>query len=72
MEKYDVQVFWDDEAQAWVAVCNEIPFTLFANTIELLMKDVRETTPEVLELNGVPCVNPMLAFHIEERLEQAI
>jgi len=72
MDNYDVKLFWDDEANAWVAVCDEIPLTLHAETIELLIEDVKETTLEILELNKVPPSEKVLNFQINEILTVAI
>jgi hypothetical protein len=72
MEKYIVKIMWDEEAKGWVAICDEIPLTLYADTIELLIKDVVETAPEILELNGIKDIDPTLSFQIEERLRIAI
>ena len=72
MGKYIVKVFWDEEASAWLGVCDEIPLALHGDTIELLMEDVKETAPEVMELNGIPVAGQTLSFQIEERLTPAV
>jgi len=72
MDKYVVKIFWGEEGQVWIAVCDEIPLTLHAETIELLMEDVKETAPEILELNNLPYDNHVLNFQIEEVLSPTI
>jgi len=52
-ENYKVKIFLDVEANTWVAVCEDIPLTLYANTIEALLRDVRETTSDYFELNPI-------------------
>jgi len=73
MEKFIIKIFWDDEATGWVAVCDEIPLTLYADTIEHLMQEVRETAPEIIESNSnKPMAEPIFSYLIEERLCRAI
>jgi len=72
MEKYDVKVFWDDEADIWIAACDDVPLTLYAETIELLMEDVRETALEIFELESKPTEDIAFTFQVEERYANVI
>ncbi|MCL2112166.1 MAG: DUF1902 domain-containing protein [Clostridiales bacterium] len=71
MKEYIVDLFWDNEAEAWGAVCDDIPLALESESLDGLIERVRIATPEILELNGKTSEQTMLHFKAE-RLLQAI
>jgi hypothetical protein len=54
MSEYFILLTWDDEAQFWVAINDEIPIALNSASLDELMDRVRLAVPEMLELNGKP------------------
>ena len=68
MKEYLINLFWDDEASVWCAVCDEIPIALESESLDLLIERVRIATPEILELNENNSENPMLRFKAERLL----
>lgn len=50
--RYVVNAFWDDDAQVWVALSDDIPgLALEARTYSFLRELVDELAPELLEDN---------------------
>ena len=68
MKEYTINLFWDDEASVWCAICDEIPLALESGSLDLLMERVRIAAPEILELNGKISEKPMLRFKAERLL----
>ncbi|GHV80563.1 hypothetical protein AGMMS49944_23540 [Spirochaetia bacterium] len=54
MIEYTIVLTWDDEAQVWVAVNDDIPIALNSPSLDELMERVRLAVPEMLEMNGKP------------------
>jgi len=52
MQIYDVEIFWDDEADVWVATSDAIPIALENASYDTLIDRVRTAAPEILELNN--------------------
>ena len=52
MNKYDIELFWDDEAAVWVAENDLIPVALESGSLDVLIERVKNAVPELLELNG--------------------
>ncbi|MDJ0580009.1 DUF1902 domain-containing protein [Crocosphaera sp.] len=51
---YNIQGFWDTEAEVWVATSEEVPgLATEADTLENLNDKLREMIPELLVLNGI-------------------
>ncbi len=49
---YKVEFTWDDEAGVWVATSDEITgLVLESESLDDLMKRVRDAVPELIELN---------------------
>ncbi len=68
--EYSVRCTWDEEAQVWVAVSDDIPgLVLESGSIDALIERVRYTAPELLKLNSV-CLPAVLHFMLDrtERL----
>jgi len=60
MNEYKVNLFWDEEAKVWVAICNEIPLTLEDGSLDRLMYRVKLAAPELIELNNLPKYDSLL------------
>ena len=54
MNEYKVDLFWDDEANVWVANCEEIPLALEDGSLDKLIYRVKLAAPELIELNNLP------------------
>ena len=65
MKEYLIEVFWDNEAEAWGAVNDEIPLALESNSLDLLIDRVGVVTPEILALNGKDTTKYTLRFRAE-------
>ena len=52
--EYIVSLKWDDEANVWVAVCDDIPLALESASLDELINRVRIAAPEIIELNSLP------------------
>jgi len=42
---------WDDEADVWIAISEDIPLALESDSLDTLMNRVRLAAPEIIELN---------------------
>ena len=54
-DAWDIKVtaLWDDEAAVWVATSDQVPgLVTEAETLEVLLDELRLLIPELLELNG--------------------
>ena len=52
--EYLVNFTWDDEAQVWVAICDDIPLALESESLDELIHRVRMAAPEIIKLNKLP------------------
>ncbi|MCL2579879.1 MAG: DUF1902 domain-containing protein [Oscillospiraceae bacterium] len=52
MTEYTIQLTWDDEASAWLAINDEIPIALEDGSLDALMVHVKYVAPEILVENG--------------------
>ena len=52
--KYLVNFMWDEEANVWIAICDEIPLALESESLDELINRVRQAAPEIIELNKLP------------------
>ena len=51
---YNIEAFWDGEAQVWVAESEDVPgLVTEASTIELLTEKLKQMMPELLLVNHV-------------------
>ena len=48
---YTVNITWDDEADVWIAISDDIPLALEHSSFDTLIERVRLAAPELLELN---------------------
>ena len=49
---YNIDIIWDEEAQVWCAICDDIPLALENSSFDTLIQRVKTTAHEILELNG--------------------
>lgn len=52
--EYKITVFWDEEANVWVASNDELPLSLESGSLDRLMEKVRYTAREMAECNHLP------------------
>ncbi|MBQ6334310.1 MAG: DUF1902 domain-containing protein [Erysipelotrichaceae bacterium] len=50
-KEYVVRFFWDEEANVWVAINDEIPIALEDESFDKLLYKVRNAVPELVEMN---------------------
>lgn len=63
---YQVEAFWDREAQVWVAESEDIRgLVTEADTIEALTAKLRQMIPELLQLNHLITLEPQEAITFE-------
>ena len=60
MNEYKVDFFWDDEAEVWIASCDEIPLALEDGSLDRLMYRVKLAAPELIEMNHLPKYDSLL------------
>ena len=53
-DEYIISLIWDDEANVWVAICDDIPLALESESLDELINRVRVAAPEIIELNQLP------------------
>ncbi|MDR2428735.1 MAG: DUF1902 domain-containing protein [Candidatus Margulisbacteria bacterium] len=64
--EYSISLTWDEEAQVWVAVNDDIPIALESGSLDALIERVKLAVPEVLALNKqVPQGDVRLRFKAE-------
>ena len=51
-----VKIHWDDEAEVWVAICDELGIALESGSYDALIEKVRVAIPEMVELNGISTI----------------
>jgi len=49
---YDIEMYWDDTAGVWCAVCDSIPLALESHSFDALIARIKMAVPEILALNG--------------------
>lgn len=66
--EYVVNLFWDDEANVWIATSDDIPgLVLESGSFDALLERVRFAAPELLELNGASQPQPYITFLSKRR-----
>ena len=48
-----VIIHWDDKAEVWVAVCDELNIALESGSYDALIEKVRAAISEMMKLNGI-------------------
>ena len=49
---YNINIIWDEEAQVWCAVCDDIPLALENSSLDTLIQRAKTVAHEILDLNG--------------------
>ena len=53
--EYTVNITWDEEADVWIAICNDIPgLVLESGSYDDLIDRLKIAIPEILEANHLP------------------
>ena len=50
-----INIMWDEEANVWVAVCDNLGIALESESYDELIRKVIAAAPEMAELNHVEC-----------------
>jgi predicted RNase H-like HicB family nuclease len=51
-QQYEIEAFWDQEAQVWVAESEDVPgLVTEADTLETLTNKLKQIIPELLQAN---------------------
>ena len=58
--EYEVNISWDDEAQVWIACCDEIPLALEDGSLDKLMYRVKLAASELIQINNLPKYDSLL------------
>lgn len=58
---FKVNIHWDDQAEVWVAVCDELGIALESGSYDALIEKLKVTIPEMIELNGYTDVKVCLS-----------
>ncbi len=66
--EYVIRFFRDEETGVWIASNDYIPLTLESESLDTLMKKVREAVPELVEMNGLP--KPEYLFFLAQSREE--
>jgi len=67
--EYVINLFWDKEADVWVATSDALYLVLESDSIEVLIEKVKLAVPELLTLNKVSIQKPIsLCFNIRYEL----
>jgi len=65
MNEHTVLLNWDEEAQKWYALNDDIPIILEDYSLDALINRVKLAAPEMLEINNMPHTGVHLIFKME-------
>ncbi len=72
MPEYTVQLVWDDEAEVWIAINDDIPLALESDTLDNLIERVKLVAPEIIGMNNLEWGNGLnFVYHWQERMATA-
>jgi len=71
MDEYTIEIAFDDEAQRWYAVNDDIPLALEDDSLDVLINRVKIVAPDVLEENNMPYIGITLIFKVEAQAVMA-
>ena len=67
MSEYTIQLSWDDEAEVWLAINDEIPLALESDSLDKLIERVKFAAPEIIEMNNLEWGNGLnFVYHWQE------
>ena len=62
----NISIKWDEEAQVYIAICDDIGLALESASYDNLLKKVQDAVPELLSLNNISgCTS--ICFLTEDR-----
>ena len=64
-EEYTITITFDEEADVWYALNDDIPIALESDSLDVLIERVKFAVPELLELNGKNHKNTIIHFTME-------
>ncbi len=56
-----VNIHWDEQAEVWVAIGDELGIALESGSYDALLEKLKVTIPEMIELNGFTDVKVCLS-----------
>jgi hypothetical protein len=65
VNEYQITIAFDDEAQKWYAQNDDIPLILEDSSLDSLIKRVKLSAPEMLEMNNMSHTGVRLLFRME-------
>jgi len=71
MDEYTIEIAFDDEAQRWYAVNDDIPLAMEDDSLDTLIDRVKIVAPDVLEENNMPHIGITLIFKVEAQAVMA-
>lgn len=71
MNEYTIAIAFDEEAQTWYAINDDIPIALEDDSLDELMRRVKLAAPEMLEINNLPHTGVSLMFKVEAQAVMA-
>ena len=55
-----VKIHWDDEAEVWVAINDELGIALESESYDALVERLKKAIPEMAELNGLSGIKSVI------------
>jgi len=71
MNEYTIVIAFDEDAQRWYAINDDIPLALEDDSLDTLINRVKVAAPEVLEANNMPHAGISLVFKVEAQTVMA-
>lgn len=66
-----VKVHWDEEAEVWVAVCDELGIALESGSYDALIEKIKVAVPEMIEANGIADVKSVKVSTTDRQMAYA-
>jgi hypothetical protein len=71
MNEYTIVIAFDEDAQKWYVINDDIPIALEDYSLDELMRRVKLAAPEMLEINNLPHAGVSLMFKVEAQAVMA-
>jgi len=68
MYEYTIDIAFDDEAQRWYAINDDIPLALEDDSLDSLINRIKIAAPDVLEANNMPYIGVTLLFKVVSQM----
>ncbi len=70
---YLIHAQWDQEAEVWTATSDQVPgLAIEAETMEKLVKRLREVVPELVQLNQTTQAGEEIVFQLHSERREVI